>query len=154
MGAFVRGTQTFFNQSTAPTGWTKQTTFDDYTLRVVSGTSGNSNYGSNGVSTAFVDGTWPGTITGVTGSVVSADGDLPSHNHPFGYVTVISLGQIMVSYTPTGQYVTSSIGTKTAAAAGTGSAHTHIIQLGSGTITGNPTGFAVTYVDFILAAKS
>lgn len=154
MGAFVRGTQTFFNQSTAPTGWTKMTTHDDYTLRVVSGSSGNTNYGLNGVSSVFVDGTWPGTITGVTGSVVSADGDLPSHSHPFPYVTSISSGSIMVSYTSGYSYIVSSIGTKTAAASGSGSAHTHTIQLGSGTITGNPTGFAVTYVDFILASKN
>ena len=50
-GVHASGTKMLFQQSTAPTGWTKQTTHNDKTLRVVTGTasSGGSNAFSRGV---------------------------------------------------------------------------------------------------------
>lgn len=157
MPAFVRNTKTFFNQTTAPTGWTKITNSgDDYTLRLVNGSTGGSYNGLNGVSAAFVDSTWSATVSSITGSVVSADADLPSHQHQFAYATAISNGQIMISYPAnplTGQYLVSSLSTTTSGAAGSGSTHNHGIASGSSTIAGNPTGFNVKYIDFIMASK-
>lgn len=157
MPAFVRNTKTFFNQTTAPTGWTKITNSgDDYTLRLVNGSTGGSYNGLNGVSAAFVDSTWSATVSSVTGSVVSADADLPSHQHQFAYTTVISNGQIMISYPANplaGQYMVSTMGTGAAGASGSGSTHNHGIASGSSTIAGNPTGFNVKYIDFIMASK-
>lgn len=49
--AFVSGTNMLFQQSTAPPGWVKQTTYDDYALRVVKGTAGSG--GNNAFSTTF-----------------------------------------------------------------------------------------------------
>jgi hypothetical protein len=46
---FASGTRISFQQSTAPTGWTKDTTFNDCSLRIVSGTA--SSGGSNAFST-------------------------------------------------------------------------------------------------------
>jgi hypothetical protein len=46
-GGFVAGTLMLFQQTAAPTGWTKQTTHNDKSLRVVSGNAGS------GGSTAF-----------------------------------------------------------------------------------------------------
>ena len=49
---FGSGTRLLFQQTTAPTGWTKVTTFNDVALRVVSGAA--SSGGSVAFSTAFV----------------------------------------------------------------------------------------------------
>lgn len=49
--AFPAGTKMLFQQTAAPTGWTKDTTHDDKALRVVSGTA--SNGGSIAFSTAL-----------------------------------------------------------------------------------------------------
>lgn len=157
MPAFVRNTKTFFNQTAAPTGWTKDTASqDDYTLCVTSGTIGGLLHGLNPVTTALTDSRWDATITDLSGSVAPAVADLPSHRHTFAYSTIISTGTIMISYPSnplTGQYLATSMGTTTSGTStGTG-VHSHGIQVGSGTVVGNPTGFAVKYIDFILASK-
>jgi hypothetical protein len=48
---FDQGTAMLFQQTSAPTGWTKQTTHNDKALRVVSGTAGSG--GSSAFSTVF-----------------------------------------------------------------------------------------------------
>lgn len=157
MAAFVRNTKTFFKQTEAPVGWVKVTTGqDDYTLCVTSGTTGGTLHGLNPATTALVDSKWDATITDVNGSVVPAVADLPSHRHSFIYTTIKSTGSIMISYPAnplTGQYLATGMGiTTSGTSTGTG-VHSHGIQVGSGTVVGNPTGFAVKYIDFILASK-
>lgn len=157
MGAFVRTTKTFFNQTIAPTGWVKDTASqDDYTLCVTSGTTGGILHGLNPATTALVDSTWNGTITDVSGSVAPAVADLPAHQHTYSYTTVRFNGAIMISYPANplaGQYLVTGMGiTTSGVSTGTG-VHSHGIQVGSGTVVGNPTGFAVKYIDFILASK-
>lgn len=158
MAAFFKNTKTFFKQTSAPTGWTKITTgSDDYTLRVISGSTGNTISGLNGASTVLVDSAWPGTITSVTGSTADGTADLPSHQHSFSYNTVspTNMGSIVIMFSPNplvGQYLVSTLGTTTSGPSGGGGVHNHSIS-SSGTITGGPTGFGVTYVDFILASK-
>lgn len=51
VNAFESGTAMLFRQTTPPVGWTKVTSFNNYALRVVSGTI--SNGGSLGFTTAF-----------------------------------------------------------------------------------------------------
>ncbi len=53
--AFASGTKMLFQQTAAPTGWTKDTTHDDKALRVVTGTasSGGTNSFSSRINTAF-----------------------------------------------------------------------------------------------------
>ena len=87
--------------------------------------------------------------------MAAANADLPSHNHLFSYETIRSQGSIMIQYPApgVGQKLVPNIGTRTSDAAGSSASHAHNIVMGSGTITGNPTGFAVKYVDFILASK-
>lgn len=157
MSAFVKNTQTFFNQTTAPTGWTKLVAVDDYTLRVVSGSTGGTVGGTNGVTSAFVNSTWPGTISSVTGTIAPATADLPSHQHTFNYESVgpVNQGQIVVMFNgpPTTDAV-STIGLTSSNPGGSSADHAHGIAVSGGTVTGGPTGFAVTYVDFILASKN
>lgn len=52
VGGVPSGTKMLFAQATAPTGWTKDTTHNDKSLRVVSGTGGGSG-GSVAFSTVF-----------------------------------------------------------------------------------------------------
>jgi hypothetical protein len=71
--AFPSGTKMTFQQTSAPTGWTKDTTHDNKALRVVSGTAGSGGsvnfttaFGSQNVGATTLDGT-----------------QIPGHTHTF-----------------------------------------------------------------------
>jgi hypothetical protein len=71
-GGFPSGTKMLFQQTAAPTGWTKDTTHNDKSLRVVSGTA------SSGGATAFT------TVFGsgkTTGAKTLATSEIPAHAH-------------------------------------------------------------------------
>jgi hypothetical protein len=68
---FAAGTALLFQQTAAPTGWTKVTSYNDYALRIVSGTA--STGGSVAFSSAFVE--------AVNGTVGTSGGDDP-YNRP------------------------------------------------------------------------
>jgi hypothetical protein len=70
--SFVAGTRMLFQQSTAPTGWTKDTALNDRALRVVSGTVGIG--GSTAFSSVF-------NASGVTGGTAITEAQMPSHTH-------------------------------------------------------------------------
>lgn len=72
---FATGTAIMFQQSAAPTGWTKATTHNNKALRVVSGTV--SSGGSVNFSTAFASKTVSGTIGGT--AITTAQ--MPAHSH-------------------------------------------------------------------------
>lgn len=69
---FVSGTKMIFRQSSAPTGWTKETSNDDAALRVVSGAVGTG--GATNFSASF-----GGSAT--TGSHTLTTSQMPAHNH-------------------------------------------------------------------------
>lgn len=71
--AFPTGTRMLFQQTSAPTGWTKDTTHDNKALRVVSGTAGSG--GSVNFTTAF------GSQN--VGSTTLSESQIPSHTHAF-----------------------------------------------------------------------
>tara|TARA_R100000656_G_scaffold122973_1_gene99036 strand:- start:430 stop:867 length:438 start_codon:yes stop_codon:yes gene_type:complete len=68
---FASGTKMIFNQTAAPTGWTKVTSSNDVALRLVSGTVGTG--GSVAFETAFASQTIP------THSISEAE--MPAHTH-------------------------------------------------------------------------
>ena len=70
---FASGTRMSFQQTSAPTGWTKDTTstIDNSVLRLVTGTP------SSGGSVAFS--TW--NSSGTTGAYTLTTTDIPSHSH-------------------------------------------------------------------------
>lgn len=94
------GTSMLFYQAAAPTGWTKQTTHNDKSLRVVSGTGGGSG-GSTAFTSVFASRTPSGSISGSTSGAtanISIDqaligiavdqttlstGQMPNHGHSF-----------------------------------------------------------------------
>lgn len=147
---FPTGTALIFNQTSAPTGWTKSVTHNDKALRVVSGTV------SNGGATAFSSVFGSGKATGSTAA------DLAAHTHTF---TTASDGTHTHTYTnphgssngtnahisdfPNGadsaSTATSSNGahthTGTTDSTGTGAGHTHTLSLD------------LYYVDVIIATK-
>ena len=163
--AFTSGTLMLFQQTAAPTGWTKQTTHNNKALRVVSGTA--SSGGSVAFSTAFASKSVTGTVsvsasTGQTAAPVSVGNttlttpQIPSHTHGAykGYPSESPGG-----YSNTGSQGPG--GTTTTTATGGGGSHTHP---GSGGLHAHPVSapasfsgtainLAVQYVDLIIASK-
>lgn len=86
------GTLMLFQQTSAPTGWTKQTTHNDKALRVVSGTvsSGGTTAFSTALATPSVSGSISGapdvsglsvSMSGNIGSTTLSTNQIPSHKH-------------------------------------------------------------------------
>jgi hypothetical protein len=155
--AFVPGTLTFFQQTTAPTGWTKQTTNDNYTLRIVSGSGSTTINNSVNFSTAMADVTFTGTASS-SGSTSADDADLPAHTHT---ATVITYGGAFNrGMSPTngplgGGFASSVVAVPDAfGSSSAGGAHNHSITGSAVPVTGGPGKFAVNYIDFILASKN
>lgn len=129
------GTLMLFQQTAAPTGWTKETTHNDKGLRVVSGTA--SSGGTSSFSTVFGK-------TATDGHTLT-EAEMPSHNHLQGH-RVNSTTVSIYGYTST----SSNVGVQSAATetrqpytstSGSDSAHTHDIDI------------RVQYVDLIIASK-
>ena len=140
--AFPAGTQMPFVQAAAPTGWTKQTTVNDATIRIVSGTTG----GSIAFSTAFVAGKAI-TLSGNVGATTLSLAQVASHTHTFKYFTGETTSSDRMN-TVTSISQTQGSTTVTTAAVGGNSSHTHSL---SGTAT---VDLSVKYVDVILCKKA
>lgn len=153
------GTSLLFQQSTAPTGWTKQTTHNDKALRVVSGSV--SSGGSVAFSSAFASQAVSGSVSisnslGI-GSTTLSTSQMPSHTH-------IGAGAAGNAYGSTGHTGSDYWGWDNAmnnrdtygitAAEGGGGSHTHSLSGSvSGSFAGTAINLAVQYVDVIIATK-
>jgi|DEB0MinimDraft_10_1074344.scaffolds.fasta_scaffold01505_5 hypothetical protein len=150
--SFDAGTLMVFQQTAAPTGWTKQTTHNNKAFRVVSGTA--SSGGSVAFTTALASQTPSGSvsITSVTGSAGATTltvAQIPSHRH-------ISTGNTSA---PPYEYPGpngSQTGARYGGYEGGGGSHTHPFSFssGSGSFSGNAINLAVQYVDLIIASKN
>jgi hypothetical protein len=158
---FEAGTKVLFQQTTAPIGWTKDTTHNNKALRVVSGTA------SSGGTTAF---------TSVFTSRTIAEANLPSHTHSFSATTSsngshdhfafnndvvsstlsasnypgrsVNLGSDQ-DYTIGASAVSPSVGLTSS-----NGAHTHTVSGTSGaTGSGTAMDFAVQYVDVTICTR-
>jgi hypothetical protein len=148
--SFDANTVMFFAQTSAPTGWTKDTiNFDNSTLRCVTGSA--SSGGSVNFTTAFASQTPAGSISissvsGSFGSTTLSTPQIPSHSHPNGQ-----------PISPNG-FAEDSGATTTAptGAAGGGGSHDHPFSFtsGSGSFSGNAINLAVRYIDFIRCTKN
>jgi len=141
--AFPSGTLMLFQQTAAPTGWTKQTTHNDKALRVVTGTVGSG--GSSGFTTAFGTPTVTGTIAGSTGSHTLTISEMPSHNHSVNYFYGSGAEPITGAGTFNSAYVRNTNST------GGGGSHSHSL---SATFSGGAAAINVEYVDLIIASKN
>lgn len=151
------GTVMFFNQTSAPTGWTKDTSNNNNSgFRVVTGAA--SSGGSVDFTTAFASQTPTGSvsitnITGSLGSTTLITPQIPSHTHDnaMGTATPVGPGNAEDG-DPAKSYQSSA---PTGAEGGDGS-HDHPFSFtsGSATFSGNTINLAVKYVDFIRCTKN
>jgi len=91
-GIIPQNTYSIFFQASAPTGWTKSTSYDDYALRVVSGTGGGSG-GSTAFSgifpTEYRPVSQPGVpMSGSVGNHTLTTSELATHSHDTTAVTL------------------------------------------------------------------
>ena len=114
--AFPSGTRLVFQQTAAPTGWTKDinAALNDTALRFVTGTVGTG--GSNAFSAALVN-------ANNTGSHVLTVDEIPSHAHSYTERTGFAYAQ-----SGGGQYGYPS--TSTSGYTGGGQGHTHVSTIG------------------------
>ncbi|MEL7086840.1 MAG: hypothetical protein AAGL98_00110 [Planctomycetota bacterium] len=128
---FLSGTSMIFQQSAAPTGWTKQTTLNDYGLRVVSGAVGTTTGAA--FSTVFAQ-TSVGNTTITTAT-------MPSHNHttPASYMNTGGGGFGLGTGTSLATTVNTNV---TINSNGSDGAHSHSVTLN------------LAYVDVIIATKN
>lgn len=151
--AFAANTSTVFRQSSAPTGWTKVTTYNDAAFRVVSGSIGQQATAGNEFTTLLSSRTiaranLPNAALTVTGTTTT-DGN---HTHTI----TIPLGGMF----GTGSYVQNTTDsdsnslTRTTTASGN---HNHNVSGYTNSINGGVTqttmNFNVNYVDLIIATK-
>jgi hypothetical protein len=134
---FPATTLMLFQQTAAPTGWTKQTTHNDKALRVVSGTA--SSGGTTVFSTVMASRTPAGTVDNTTLSTTQ----IPAHNHAYDRINTSS-GTLLGTYG--GNLQQSRALSSASGDAGGGGAHNH-------GFTGTAMDFAVQYVDLIIASK-
>lgn len=130
--AIPAGTKMLFQQTAAPTGWTKDTTHDNKALRVVSGAAGSG--GSVAFTTAFAS----QAVAGSVGSTTLSLTQIPSHTH-----TIPANGNAGEGSSFQGDSPTNS---QNSGASGGGGSHTH-------SFTGTAINLAVQYVDIIIATK-
>jgi hypothetical protein len=141
-----------FAQASAPTGWTKQTTYNDYTMRVVSGVP--SSGGTKSMSSVFTNNniynpvSVPLTVASHTTSVT----EMAPHAHPVTIQPVPPQSLTRGGTTPTTvMFVTlnptNGSTWNPSVAAGAGHSHT-----ASGTVSiSSPYNFSIKYMDVILA---
>ena len=156
------GSLMLFQQSSAPTGWTKGTAHDNKALRVVTGSA--SSGGSNTFAAAFnnnqtVSGTTSSTSVTITGSTAAHTltiSEMPAHTHTeggtqeFGTTSSTSTGvRNTGNSSPGNQFETQSTGG--------GGSHSHDVGTlagGSHTHTFSDTfNLDVQYVDLIICSK-
>jgi len=130
--SFPSGTLMLFQQTSAPTGWTKQTTHDNKALRVVSGSA--SSGGSVNFTTAFAS----QGVSGTVGSTTLTTAQIPSHSHVIAVTNEGGDGGNPTFVGVAGATPVSSGDT------GGGGSHNH-------TFSGTAINLAVSYVDLIIA---
>jgi hypothetical protein len=144
------GTKMLFQQTAAPSGWTKETSDNNKALRVVSGTVGS------GGSVSFTDAFASQAVSGTVDNTTLTTAQMPLHGHPWitggggdanfndGPFTCRNAAQITWdAFTGT----PSINNGETIGGAGGGSAHTH-------GFTASNIDLAVQYVDVIIATKN
>lgn len=131
--AFASGTAMIFNQTSAPTGWTKVTTHNDKALRIVSGSV--STGGSVAFSTAFAS----QAVSGTVGNTTLSTSQIPAHAHSF-----VAMNQTPATLGANAGGNIYAGNTRDTANAGGGGSHNH-------SFTGTAIDLAVSYVDVIIA---
>jgi len=161
---FVSGTKMLFQQTSAPTGWTKDTTHNNKAIRIVSGTVGTG--GNSAFTTAFASYTPAGNVSvsgsvsmsGNIGSTTLSTSQIPSHTHTTSYGDYVSnLGN--GGNRARGYNGLISPRESASGSTGGGGSHNHnhnlsgSLTVNSSTFSGTAKDLAVQYVDTIIATK-
>jgi len=148
-GGFTSGTLMLFQQTAAPTGWTKQTTHNDKALRVVSGTAGSG--GSTAFTTALGTPAVSGSVSlsGNISNTTLSTAQIPSHNH--GFTEGVSGNNVAAAMRKQNTAGDQTNNQKILSAGGGGS-HNHGHNF-SGSLSSATTAINVQYVDLIIASK-
>tara|TARA_Y100001938_G_scaffold119476_1_gene165492 strand:+ start:22389 stop:23603 length:1215 start_codon:yes stop_codon:yes gene_type:complete len=155
---FPSGTKMLFNQTSAPTGWTKVTSnVDNRALRFVSGSAGSG--GSVAFTTAFANQSVAGSVANTTaggsvGNHTISTSQMPSHNHKVNFPRQNTSGgggpvhPCMNDGTggALNHYNQSTGGSGSHNHSFSGSAHNH-------SFSGTAINLAVQYIDVIIATK-
>ena len=141
---FSSGTRMSFNQTSAPTSWTKDTTINDSIMRIVSGTVGN------GGSQAFS--TWNGLTS--TGAHTLAVSEIPT-----GLVSLTDPGHghtIPYNLQPVGAAGggTQIVGNPVALSTSASATGTYLTEHGGNGSHTHPLTNNLLYNDFIIAVKN
>jgi len=150
---FPSGTRMSFQQTAAPTGWTKDTTaaIDNSACRFVTGTA--SSGGSVAFTTAFASQAVTGT-NGASAAYTLSTTDIPSHSHnitAYEWALGSPGGSGLLYYTRNSNANNGQQGVAPGnQATGGGGSHSH----GAASFTGNAINLAVKYYDFIIASKN
>lgn len=154
--SFPSGTRMSFQQTSAPTGWTKDTTaaLNNSAMRIVTGSVVNG--GTVDFTTAFASQTPAGSVSitavsGSAGATTLTTPQIPSHSHSIGMFYNPAPGTSIDSAGAGGTPNTGNTNTT-----GGGGSHTHPFSFtsGSGTFTGSAINLAVKYYDFIIATAN
>jgi hypothetical protein len=163
------GTRMLFQQTSAPTGWTKDTTINNRALRVVNGSVGSG--GSIDFDVAFASRGFSGstsseTVTGTVGSHALTTAQIPSHSHyvasggggTAGALSGTNYVDFNVNYSTNNNYILygTSVGADRGLASysGGGEGHTHTFSGGAHAHTfSGAIDMAVKYIDLIIAQK-
>lgn len=153
------GSRMVFAQGTAPQGWTKDSTYNDYALRVTNGTT--SSGGSINFSSVMTTQSLTGTAT-MSGTSLGAT-TLSSMNIPNHYHSGTTNGAAFISNTPSPSLksyywspLVNTMNTFASPATSTawlGGSHTHSVSPAQGT-AGVSFDMSVKYLDVIIATKN
>jgi hypothetical protein len=142
---FPSGTRLTFNQTAAPTGYTKSTSDDNKALRVVTGSVGTG--GTTGFTTVFANQTPTITTSGLSaGATTLTTAQISSHSHTLSDKNCC--GGPVGGRTSVGGAGGAVINT---GSTGGGGSHTHTV---TGTATSTAITLNVAYVDVIIAQKN
>ncbi len=149
VAAFPAGTRMLFQQSSAPTGWTKVTSgVENKALRITTGTVGSG--GSNNFTSVLNNNVSSGGSGSVSAHTVS-ENELPNHRHNVD--TYNEFGNRYSNWTTEGGYRQAHAhGTRRppyTSYSGGGNSHNHSFSFSAGTFNLN-----VQYEDVIIAAKN
>ena len=156
--SFPAGTRMLFAQTSAPTGWTKDTTnYNNHALRVVTGSAATG--GTVDFTTAFASQTPSGSVSVNTaglsaGATTLSTTQIPAHTHTVSGNSNPS-AQGSPFYPDFTWAAAGSVITQTSSSTGGGSSHSHSISgTASASFTGTAINLAVKYLDVITATKT
>jgi hypothetical protein len=160
-------TMVFVLQGTAPTGWVKDTSDNDYTLRCVTGSV--SSGGSSGFTSVMSSKTLSGSLsmTGTVGGTSLATGQIPVHNHaPHPTPNTTAVGRNLLAGPSTARRVANQFSpgvvtpnpgtpaTNPTSGPAPSSAHSHPLNPATSPVTFTTINFSVKYVEAILATRT